>query len=373
MALAPGDWQGHNDLGAALMERRDWADADAAFAAALAASPDEPMVIINRATLDVRRGRAAAAVHCLEACIARHGELAPALAGLGFALRELGRYADAATALSRARALAPDDPMIACGHGRALLEGGVAGEASAAAKAYLRRRPGHAGALALEVLARMALGDVAAVDRLLDYDRFVARADLPVPDGFADLGAFNRALAGHAAAHRSLVASPGSHATSGGLHSGSLLASPRGPVAAFEATLRAAVGGYWRSLADIPGHPFSSSRPAAGFFNMWCVVLQRGGHQIPHIHPEAWLSGVYYPQLPEAVRTGDGPDAWLEFGVPDRGFPSRLEPRVLRVRPKEGLLVLFPSYFYHRTIPFDAGGTRISVAFDFVPAGGPNE
>ena len=55
-------------------------------------------------------------------------------------------------------------------------------------------------------------------------------------------------------------------------------------------------------------------------------------------------------------------------------FPSRLPAPVLRVRPVEGLLVLFPSYFYHRTIPFggdgpfDSGGTRISVAFDFVPA-----
>jgi hypothetical protein len=38
------------------------------------------------------------------------------------------------------------------------------------------------------------------------------------------------------------------------------------------------------------------------------------------------------------------------------------------VRPVEGLLVLFPSYLYHRTIPFEGDAPRISVAFDFVPA-----
>jgi hypothetical protein len=39
----------------------------------------------------------------------------------------------------------------------------------------------------------------------------------------------------------------------------------------------------------------------------------------------------------------------------------------VRVRPTEGQLVLFPSYFYHRILPFDADGIRISVAFDVVP------
>ena len=154
------------------------------------------------------------------------------------------------------------------------------------------------------------------------------------------------------------MASPTRHATS----------RARGPVAAFERTLRAVVSDYWRALPDLPLHPFTSNRPGAGFFDMWCVVLQRGGHQIPHIHPEARLSGVYYAQLPAEIRSGTGCEGWLEFGPPDRPFPSRLRPPTLRVRPVEGLLVLFPSYLYHRTIPFEGDGTRVSVAFDFVPA-----
>jgi hypothetical protein len=34
------------------------------------------------------------------------------------------------------------------------------------------------------------------------------------------------------------------------------------------------------------------------------------------------------------------------------------------IRPEEGLMLLFPSYMYHRTIPFAGDGTRISIAFD---------
>ena len=371
VALAPSDWQAHNDLGAALMESGAWASAEAALASASRAAPDEPTVLVNRARLDVRRGRAAIAAAALEELGARHGELPPALAGLGFALRELGRDDDHVAALRGATALAPDDAIAACGLGRALLEAGAAGEASTVAQSYLRRRPGHAGALALEALARLALGDAEAVRRLLDYERLVARRQLPVPDGFTDLGAFNRALAAHAATRPTLVPSPTSHAAARGLHSGSPRVTDRGPVAAFERMLRAVVSDYWRVLPDLALPPFTPNRPGAGFFDMWCVVLQRGGHQVPHIHPEAWLSGVYYPQLPQLpaeIRSGTGCEGWLEFAPPDRPFPSRLRPPTLRVRPVEGLLVLFPSYLHHRTIPFEGDGTRVSVAFDFVPA-----
>ena len=37
------------------------------------------------------------------------------------------------------------------------------------------------------------------------------------------------------------------------------------------------------------------------------------------------------------------------------------------VRPEEGLLLLFPSYFYHGTVPFEAAEPRISIAFDVLP------
>jgi hypothetical protein len=42
-------------------------------------------------------------------------------------------------------------------------------------------------------------------------------------------------------------------------------------------------------------------------------------------------------------------------------------PEVRAVQPEEGMMILFPSYFYHRTVPFETGETRISIAFDVMP------
>jgi hypothetical protein len=46
---------------------------------------------------------------------------------------------------------------------------------------------------------------------------------------------------------------------------------------------------------------------------------------------------------------------------------SKAEPIVRSYQPYEGMVVLFPSYFYHRTEPFISDDKRISIAFDIVP------
>ncbi|NCW50279.1 MAG: hypothetical protein EBV89_03205, partial [Betaproteobacteria bacterium] len=38
------------------------------------------------------------------------------------------------------------------------------------------------------------------------------------------------------------------------------------------------------------------------------------------------------------------------------------------VQPRVGRLVLFPSYFWHGTYPFQANTNRIAISADIVPA-----
>jgi uncharacterized protein (TIGR02466 family) len=367
LALSPDEWQARNELGAALMETRAFDEAATLFDEAAALADGAPAVSVNQARLSAQLGRRADALAVLEGCVARHPDHLPALVALGRAYREEQRFPEAETAFRRCVALAPDDAPSSCGLGRTLLESGEAKEALAVATTYQKRRRGHAGALALESLARFATGDREGADHLLDYGHFVVTRELPVPEGFADLALFNTALASTAARHPTLQRAPVSHATAEGLHSGSLRVDPTEPITALQASLRKAVAEYCRALPPLVGHPFVSRQPKSAFFDLWCVVMEQSGHQVPHIHPEAWLSGVYYPQLPISIRTGKGPEGWLEFGQADHTFPYQIEPPIVRVRPQEGLLVLFPSYFYHSTVPFDAEGTRISVAFDLVP------
>ena len=84
------------------------------------------------------------------------------------------------------------------------------------------------------------------------------------------------------------------------------------------------------------------------------------------------MSGVYYVAVPDAVTAAmDDTEGWIEFGQPPDHFHGRVEPELKLVKPREGQLVLFPSYFYHRTIPFGATGRRISIAFDVLPDRSP--
>ena len=59
-----------------------------------------------------------------------------------------------------------------------------------------------------------------------------------------------------------------------------------------------------------------------------------------------------------------GTAEWIEFGRPYWDFRIRSEPETRLIEPVEGLMLLFPSYMFHRTLPFSGAGERISIAFD---------
>ncbi len=73
-------------------------------------------------------------------------------------------------------------------------------------------------------------------------------------------------------------------------------------------------------------------------------------------------------QVSEAVsEPNDGHDGWIEFGRPQSIYRTAAPPNIHLVRTEEGLMVLFPSFFFHRTIPFEAEADRICIAFDIQP------
>lgn len=106
---------------------------------------------------------------------------------------------------------------------------------------------------------------------------------------------------------------------------------------------------------------------------VWGTVLGPGGHQAPHMHPLGWLSGAYYVRVPRDMQpipdTGDLAQiaGALEFSRPPARLLVQTPAEVRVVAPREGRLALFPSAFYHRTIPFTSGEKRISIAFDAMP------
>jgi hypothetical protein len=106
------------------------------------------------------------------------------------------------------------------------------------------------------------------------------------------------------------------------------------------------------------------------FAGSWSVRLRSGGFHISHIHHSGWISSALYIALPDEVAAlpddTAGPGA-LTFGVPDETLGLELTPRRIEP-PRVGRLVIFPSYFWHGTLPFESEQPRMTVAFDALPA-----
>jgi hypothetical protein len=66
------------------------------------------------------------------------------------------------------------------------------------------------------------------------------------------------------------------------------------------------------------------------------------------------------------MRRADSREGVLTFGEPGILTAPALPPQH-DIRPAVGTLVLFPSYFWHGTVPFSGEQPRLTVAFDAVP------
>jgi uncharacterized protein (TIGR02466 family) len=361
-ALAPA----HANLGAVLTEAGRFDEAIAAFEYAIDLEPGFPPTYTNPGNAYKYAGDLDRAVASHERAIALAPNYADAKYNLASALSMQRRYGDAAAALKDVLALRPELSRARFALGAACLGMGEAAEAVAICDAAA---PEDCEMLALKPFALAAAGEAAEAEALADLDRLVVAEAIAAPDGYADLAAFNEALVAHVLAHPSLEQSPTSHATVNGRHTGNLLLEPKGPFADFEALLWRQVKAYTKRLADeVPDNPAAKLRRFKEVV-AWSIVMEREGHQVPHIHPTGWVSGVYYPQLP-AFRPGSEQAAhagWIEFGAPPPEIPAAGDTPLRLIEPQEGLLVMFPSFLYHRTIPFDADAARVSIAFDFRP------
>jgi uncharacterized protein (TIGR02466 family) len=330
----------HNNLGNALQAQQRWEEAAQAYRRALALAPN---------TAELERN-------------------------LGIVLDGAGRPDEAAAAYRRAIALKPDWSLAYSSLANLLLEQRQPEALVALCNTWLAACPGTIEAMGLKSVALDQQGDRAGARYLVDLDRFVRIVDFTSPPaGCPDMRAFNAALARHALEHPTLAlppdASPHYHCPTLRI-TDEFLAEPKGPAAALEQMMQQATSDYLAGLSSAAdaGHPLLAKPPRQWRLTSWAAVLDRQGNLLPHIHYDGYVSGVYYCQLPEII---DDPmqrqAGWFELGrLPDR-FRAAAAPEVRAIQPREGRMILFPSYFYHRTIPFAASQTRISIAFDAMP------
>ncbi|HEX7034161.1 MAG TPA: putative 2OG-Fe(II) oxygenase [Pseudomonadales bacterium] len=316
--------------------------------------------------IEFQRQRFDTAIALLERVVALGGEHAGFLMNLGTVLDRSGRKQQALGCYERAITAEPRYPDPYYNLGALHLARGDPGAAIEVFDRCIARIGREFHALAYKAHALLDAGRVDEARYLLDHDRFVRVFELAAPPGFADLDAFRTALAAHVRSHPSLRANVLS--TVNGRHTGELLRDPAGPMAPLVARIDEAVRWYRQSLPADPEHPVVRWAPPRWKLTSWGVVMQDGGHERPHIHPNGWISGVLYLALPALI---DDPDAahqgWLRFGEPTAELPVKGPHEIRDYRPSYDRIILFPSYFYHGTVPFRSDEPRVCVSFDVEP------
>jgi tetratricopeptide (TPR) repeat protein len=288
---------------------------------------------------------------------------------LGQAFFETNNYGQAAEAYLQALTIEPKHTAAANNVMPALLGAKKYDAAIAQADRILAERPWHVPALAFKAIALANLKKRDDERALLDLDRLIKVETLDVPRGYTTLCEFNIEAARLLAHEPSLRNDPPEHATRYGRHSSDLSLNGNSAIHALNAQITAAVDRRRVNIDSARGHPFDCACPQTYRLMSWTVIMDEGGHQTPHIHAKGWLSGVYYVEVPDSVREDDPErNGWIIFGPSENRWRAPYTKTVERsICPRAGMLITFPSFFWHGTRPLRSACQRISYAFDVIP------
>jgi len=364
--------EAHYNLGNALMRLKRTADAAKAFARAADLKPDLAAAHNNLGNALHALGRHLEAADAYRRVLRIDPEALEARRNLGIALERGGEREQAIDVYRAVIAKRPSWSVAYSNLANALLSAGDARGTVETCDRWLAVSPSNMEALALKGLALYQAGETETARHLLDFD-FVRTLMVPTPPGYRSIEEFNSALVDYTLAHPTLhvpeEADPHYHHPALAI-TATFFGPKDGPAAALEAISRDAVQDYLARMPPGSNHQYLAKPPQRWEFASWAAVLHFQGNLTPHIHMDGYVSGVYYPLLPDMVgRPEHGEAGFFELGRPPADFPITAQTAIMPVQPKPGMLILFPSYFYHRTIPFESDQRRISIAFDVMPRG----
>jgi uncharacterized protein (TIGR02466 family) len=195
-------------------------------------------------------------------------------------------------------------------------------------------------------------------ERWLNPDGLSSEIEIGIPGSANALGSYLREL--HHAKARPL----GQSLRNGTQTRGYLFARENPILAELSERISVAIQAYMLKLPDYDAdHPLLRYKGMLSRFSgSWSVRLTEGGFHISHIHPHGVLSSAYYVSLPPEIENGNDKAGWLEVGGAPPELNSGLKPHYC-FKPKPGFMILFPSYLYHGTRPFNVG-ERLTIAFD---------
>ncbi len=357
----------HNHLARLVwMRTGDSSQTTAALDQALQTFKGDEALLAAKAAILQGAGDAHGAYMCLEGPTVRAQATPALLVRAGLAALEFDpaiAQVLAERALQRSpTATAPRNLLAA-----ALLGTGDARKALSHCEALLSGSPDDQYLVALQTIAWRLLGD-ARYDAYCDYARLVRPYVLQAPSSWPDLPSFLNDLKqslerlhnphGHPLLFQSLR-----HGTE---TTGDLTRETDPVIQALFQALDAPIRDYMAYIGNGSDPLRRRNRGAYRFNGGWSVRLRSAGYHANHVHPRGWISSAFYVDLPDVMAHASTQDGCLAFGEPSIATNPPLHAQHV-VRPEPGRLVLFPSYFWHGTVPFHSEKTRLTVAFDVVP------
>lgn len=326
---------------------------------------DDPTLLFAEAQLRMQRNENP------EPLLRRALEIAPDRADvnalLGRLLSRRNRHQESFAAFQAAVAADPGAGAYRNEFGYALLRGREAKTALEQFEAARRINPSDQLAWGGQCVAYRELGD-SRYRELVDVSKFVRAFDLRIPSGFADAAAFNAALAEELLQLHTMTSEPLDQTLRGGTQTPELLFARKSRmIGLVRESIEAAVAEYIRALPAGAEHPvLSRVQDKFSFTHSWSCKLRSSGFHTNHVHSMGWISSAYYVDLPDAVDDEAERQGWLKFGESHMELGERDRPEHF-VKPVVGRLVLFPSYYWHGTVPFRSSHDRLTIAFDVVP------
>ena len=129
----------------------------------------------------------------------------------------------------------------------------------------------------------------------------------------------------------------------------------------------------WKLLEQLTNKMFSSlattyfRRWSSGEFHLrrWAIRFgrlsaldeERLQHDGLHNHLPALFSAIYYLRLPDEFE--GNPDGGTLFVNPLANLMDIVSPRTVTIAPREGMLLIFPSYLDHRPVPVRWAASKV--------------
>lgn len=341
--------------------------AAARIEAVIAAAPEHGGFYLAGADMLSDMGQAQAGFALLDKCVAKFGVQPQITTMRAKLLIEAGDGASAFEMAETAIRALPGDLTVMTHLCRAALMTERYDLALQATKAAQQRQRNNQFWTAIEATALRGLGQTDLYRALYNYD-FVQGFELQTPPEYNTQAEFLTQLKAACTERQSHGSHPLGQSLRGGTQTTrDLRFADSRVIQDFFQALAAPIKAYIDSMPEDTDHPlFRRKRKAYRLTGAWSVKLSGQGFHVNHIHPEGWISSAFYIDVPKETASSPDKAGWIKFGEPPFKVPGMGYDHV--VAPRAGMLVLFPSYMWHGTIPITDGSTRITLPFDAVPA-----